>query len=753
LNDIRKMAANAYLTNRNFRLNYIVPHPDQNLELASPWQGATEGLVRTAHLLEQAMTLPADIRELCSNWASVAVFRCMGLISHRIFPVEYSAFSEATRLGLWPPFRCVLSTTETADFVDAQIIENPGAWLHLSEATGAGRLGIDSATSKDVLAYVRRRVEQMMKSPEQEFAEACHATLPGKAQRQKVVALQAPRHNITRPNELALEAFGCSLSGGPRGETPGSEANAVRWIVKSFDFVARRRRELVPTSIVANSMILSVPASYRAVSNRNVIKQIARKGKNPTLIRHVLSALMKPRGYMMSFSGIDTLEGIIEDRSVQLLIATRQQELNLYTVVLARLSSSALVPTIRLSPQINLASGLLKHLAECSRRPGPRKREKRLRLFQKIQTALNLGIDPAIKSRIDLLGTRAEGVKLVSDLPLEWLHCNGLPLMLRHECSRIPLTPISASFGVATDLDPVLISPAQLANVLVIRSFLVDDPIRAVLEKGIEGFSHLTVRRPVSVRYVDVQTEQELVDAINAHSGAIVIFDCHGQFDSDNYVASLVIGGEPVYLWTLRTKIIRMPPIVVLSACDTAPLDGSHASAGASMLLLGAKTVLASFLPVNAIHAAVLIGRLIYRIAEFAPIALAHQSTVTWREIVAGMLKMSHLTESLLAIHCEGHIDLEQYKNLHRDGNMNINQKRSDWFENLVTGLAAATGWSKPKALRVLQTSAGLTDAMLYTQLGHPELVFLSELDDGQVEAIVRDRSNPAGRTQAGRHM
>jgi hypothetical protein len=743
------MVGNAYLTHRHFRINYLVPHPDQDLELASPLQGATEGLVRTSHLLERAMILPADIRELCSDWASVAVFRCMGFISHRIFPVEFSAFSEAVRQDMWPPFRCVLSTVETADFVDAQIIENPGTWLHLSDATGPGRIAVNSATSKDVLAYVRRRVEQMMSSPEHKLAQVCDDVLRGKPKAGKVINLQSPRHNITRPNEIALEAFGCTLSDRRRGQTPGTEANAVRWIVKSYDFVARRRRELVPASIVANSMILSVSASYRTFSNRNVIKQIARRGKNPKLIRHVLSALMKPRGYMLSFSGIASLKGIIEDGAVQSLISMRQHELDLYTTVLTRLSSSALVPTLRLSPQINLARGLLKHLAECSRRPGPRKRAKRLGLFQKIQIALHVGTDPAIRSRIDLLGTRTEGVKLVSDLPLEWLHCNGLPLMLRHECSRIPLTPVSASFGVATNLDPVLISPAQLADVLVIRSFSIDDPIRAVLEKGIDGFSRLTVRRPVSVRYVDVQTEQQLVDAINAHSGAIIIFDCHGQFDSDNYVASLLIGGEPVYLWTLRTKINRMPPIVVLSACDTAPIDGAHASAGASMLLLGAKTVLASFLPVNAIHAAVLIGRLIYRIAEFVPIALAHQAIVTWREIVAGMLKMSHLTELLMAVHQEGHINREQYNKLHLDGNMNINQKNADWFESLVTGLASVTGWDKRKALRVLQTSAGLTDAMLYTQLGHPELVFLSELDDAQVEAALHSHGTIAERAQA----
>lgn len=744
MSGLEKMVANAYLSDPSFRINYLVPHTDQDLELASPWQGATQGLVQTAHLFERALSLPADVREICASWSNIATFRCMGLIAHRIIPVEFSAFAEATRQGMWPPFRCVLSTADTADFVDSEIIANSDEWLHLSDAEGPGRILVNSATWKDIFGYVKRRVEKMINSPDCQFAEVCDSVLQGELPGSKVVNLHSSRHNLTRPNDAALESFGCVLGSNGRGDSPRTEKNAIRWIAKSFDFVGRRRRDLVPASIIANAFILSVSSSYRRVTSRHLIAQIARNGPEPKLLRQILRSLMKPRGYMLNFPGIDCAQGVVENRLAQLFIALRQQELALYTTVLTRISAEALLPTLRLSPQVNLASGMLKHLAECSRRPGPRKREKRLGLFKKIQTILNEGVDPLFQGRINLLGDRAEGIKLVSDLPLEWLHSEGIPLMLRHECSRIPLTPISAAFGVATNLDPVLVAPSQLADVLVIRSFAEEDPIREVLKKGIDGFCHLAVKRPVNVRFVDVQTEDQLVDAINTHMGAIIIFDCHGKFDSDVYVASLIIGENAVYLWTLREKITRMAPIVVLSACDTAPLDGSHASAGASMLLLGAKTVLASFLPVNAIHAAVMIGRLIYRIGEFVPIALAHRTTVTWREIVAGMLKMSHLTETLMAVHRQGHIDVEQYRTLHLQGNRSINEKRTDWFEDIVKGVASATDLSKPKALHLLETCAGLTDAMLYTQLGHPELIFLSELDASQMQAMVGLDSSPA---------
>ncbi len=253
-----------------------------------------------------------------------------------------------------------------------------------------------------------------------------------------------------------------------------------------------------------------------------------------------------------------------------------------------------------------------------------------------------------IKDRLSLLGSEIRGVKIASDLPLEWLPVNGIPLQLQHECSRIPLTPASLAFGAATDTDPILLAPQDLTKVLIVRSYDHDDPIRETLEVEIRRGLHQRGKLDIEIQIRDVASPAELVEAINSHDGAIVVFDCHGQFSSDSFVASIVVGGEPVRLWEIRKQIRRMPPIVLMSCCDTLPVDGSHASAADGMLLFGAKTVVATLLPIDATRAAVFVARLLWRLAEFVPIALGMRRSLTWREIMSGLIKMAHVTEILL---------------------------------------------------------------------------------------------------------
>src|SRR5450830_928883 len=111
--DFTNALATIFVADPRYRILYLIPHPDQDLRFASPLQGATGGLVRTAYLLEKSMSFLADVRELCSEWQHIALFRTIGLISHRVLPVEFSAFSQLTAQKMWPPFRCILSTEET----------------------------------------------------------------------------------------------------------------------------------------------------------------------------------------------------------------------------------------------------------------------------------------------------------------------------------------------------------------------------------------------------------------------------------------------------------------------------------------------------------------------------------------------------------------------------------------------------------------------------------------------------------------
>ncbi|MFZ6656690.1 CHAT domain-containing protein [Undibacterium sp. TJN19] len=730
MDNFNKSLSNAYICDPIFRIVYFIPHPDQNLSNASFFSGVTDGLAHTSRLLEKATEFPADIREVCSDWRHIALFRCYGLISHRILPIEFSAFSELMSHKLSFVFHCVLSDHHTVDFVKHELTKAKNIWLHLSTVVGDGQININSVTQKDFISLIKNRLTQLVEPNEKKFVEICLSLLNQHTSQKKKINLTATGHNLTRSNERALLAFGGLLTRG--SGSPGTEKNALNWIGRSFDIVNRRRSELLNSlekkQIPLNSMILTLPSALRGAKNSKFIGRLARSGASIKTTRYVLKFLLKPKTFLW-YEDIRTFQKVTESPHLMALIQLRQKELLMYTTLLVRLAAEALVPVLRLNPSIASVHGLLIHLGECSRRPGPRKREKRYSIFKKIQALFKNEIESTFQQKINALGDFSVGIKLVSDLPLEWLPVRGLPIMLRYECSRIPIVPTSLAYAVATNLDPVLITPSQLKKILVIRSFDAHDKISKFLETGIDIANQSSEKSKNQIIFKDVSCEQEFVDALNNYEGEIVIFDCHGHFESENYIASLIIGDSPIKLWELRKKINRMPPIVLLSACDTEPIDSAHTSVGGSMLLLGAKTVLGTFLPIDAMRAAMFIGRLVYRLDAFVHSALIYRDRLTWREIVAGLIKMSHITEILISLISNGYIEgmqSEAFRTIHFNANVDINSNRADWFERFLNSLSTQLKCTTAEAQQITEKYSYLTDALLYTQLGNPELIFIT---------------------------
>ena len=91
-------------------------------------------------------------------------------------------------------------------------------------------------------------------------------------------------------------------------------------------------------------------------------------------------------------------------------------------------------------------------------------------------------------------------------------------------------------------------------------------------------------------------------------------------------------------------KDFQSSPIIVLSACDTSSIDRNHLNVTNAFLQAGAKTVLASALPINSIEATSFIIRLLTRIQKYLPIALK-SADIKWSSLVTGMLRRSYYSE------------------------------------------------------------------------------------------------------------
>ena len=197
-----------------------------------------------------------------------------------------------------------------------------------------------------------------------------------------------------------------------------------------------------------------------------------------------------------------------------------------------------------------------------------------------------------------------------------------------------------------------------------------------------------------------------------------MVFDGHGKHSDSSDVGTLTVGNENLDVWSLRDRV-RVPPIVILSACDTQAVDRSHATTSNGFLAGGARAVLGTLLPIDAFNAATFVARLLYRIVDYLPAATAELGgIVQWNEVVGGMLRMLLLTDLLRAGFNDLSLTESDYIHIHTEGNIAINTRRSDWLE-VVTEMAAKRVQQPPdKILDYFRSRIPMSDAIRYVQLG-----------------------------------
>lgn len=400
------------------------------------------------------------------------------------------------------------------------------------------------------------------------------------------------------------------------------------------------------------------------------------------------------------------------------ILHERQSELALTNHSIALLASSECIPAIRLPNAINLHTAELKEIEFLHKRSDQKAARQLQTKFKALSDSMQSEIGPQLEQ---LIASRFSSLKLCSDAPLEWIYLGKLPLMISHEVSKICMTPgnmllqqsaIGYSKNIPSDL---------LKDILVIRSFQNHDRIKEFLETGINIFP---LENGTKITFKDVNTIAEVKDALNSFKGAIVIFDCHGDHSGNEGGGWLQIGKEKLNSWELFDQA-RVPPIVMLSACSTAPITGSHVTVANGFIRSGASSVIGTFLPVDAKASSAFISRIIYRIDAFLPaIKKLGYEAITWRSLIASFMRMSYATDALRYFHktCEL-ITLEQYLEIHMNANSRINSMRTDWYDELLQETALASGSSAETLLEMIKDNTPLMETMLYSQQGRPELI------------------------------
>jgi len=222
-----------------------------------------------------------------------------------------------------------------------------------------------------------------------------------------------------------------------------------------------------------------------------------------------------------------------------------------------------------------------------------------------------------------------------------------------------------------------------------------------------------------------VETRKEFVEAINSFTGAIMIYDGHGAKGYNEY-GFLPVGMDEVNLWEMR-GMINLPPIVLLSACDTHPLDASHASTANGFLSAGANTVLATLLPIDGIDSAIFMARLIRRIEYYMPSIINYSNMpLRWIKVISGLQRMVYVTDLFRSLLIVNNIPMDSdiFTNTIIQTNIIINSGYSDWYERSLKIIAEQLSKDIDEIKSFVKREF-FPDCLKYIQMGNPEMILI----------------------------
>lgn len=339
-------------------------------------------------------------------------------------------------------------------------------------------------------------------------------------------------------------------------------------------------------------------------------------------------------------------------------------------------------------------------------------------------------------------------IKIVSNLPIEWAHHNGLPLMVRHEVSRIPISPGMSATMCLLDGEQIFLKIEDLKKIRVISSFDEDDHLKNLLTEKIdlvmrpladktEALVKKTVELDVShdlegvtpfdldIEWHKVSSAEEFLLSLSDNDCAITIFNMHGGHDLEG-MGALALGNDTVSVYDMIGKF-QASPIVILCSCDTSPIDRNHYSTATAFQLAGAKTVLASALPILADEASTFIARLLLRIQLYLPRRLSSSDgrSIRWSSFVAGMIRRTFYSElfELMAKKFALTLDVKSALNYFAGGR--VDPLHENWHEDIMQYTSIETGIDIDVIEQLMKDCFALPECLKYIQMGNPESIIL----------------------------
>ncbi|WP_203558621.1 CHAT domain-containing protein [Bacteroides sp. 51] len=376
---------------------------------------------------------------------------------------------------------------------------------------------------------------------------------------------------------------------------------------------------------------LVLVSPYVSILHSNIIKGKVKTKKERAASKLLLCEQNKSYSYTVD----DEVGEILSRKEIAHLLLevnTKLLYLDYISWLHARYNYSPVVRLPRISKSINAEVAFLNNSF-------PQNKSKNITIEKFGEKISSLILDDQIKG---LIKERNGQIFIISDLPLEWMYIDGVPLCFTHDVCRVPEFNNNAIVNsvIAHKRQSFVITDDIIERTLVIHCASDSDKTMQEAFKAIDSF-----KKDYGFQSVNCKDINEIKDALEQYQPRLLIFDCHGTYDSKTEQCYLIIDDENGITLSGDDIVTNgiSAPLIFISACSTMPPNGLTNLLTDAFMQAGALSVTATLLPLNIHDASVSIVRLLSKL-RLKENSLFH---CNWLQFISHVLRTGLFHEAL----------------------------------------------------------------------------------------------------------
>ncbi len=328
---------------------------------------------------------------------------------------------------------------------------------------------------------------------------------------------------------------------------------------------------------------------------------------------------------------------------------------------------------------------------------------------------------------------RARHLTIFSDLPigLAVLKDTEVPLNCYKSISYKPLTPLTRQLQIEM-VKSRLVYLGKTCKVVFAECIIPNiknSLIRPCTDALKDSLMDMQQKYPdFTLVYRETYSVKSLMNLIDSNNDADILFiSAHGSYTREKNMAGLTIGEE---VWMADSSNIKVPPVVILSACHVSPRGSGAVSVADMFMRLGAVTVLGTFIPILANRNAILMTRLFTYILEgqkgskqYETLADAWAGVVATNAIHELMHSSAGFEKWMTGTNPNGKIRLVEFQLEKSVGKIHPMTIYSDTINVIKEMMEEENMGGKFK--NILEDMDFFPESLFYQFIGYPENIFI----------------------------